>query len=133
MRFLRVAGSEPVWDIDRATFINPSDVPDGEDVAPVQNERRISEIAVAMGRVGPVVLVPASVTLYQGRAALIQAGLFDQVKAAVDAQGPNSLAFQAFEYANHWYRDSEFVAHLAGGLSLTDEIIDDLFIAAAGL
>lgn len=73
------------------------------------------------------------VTLYQGRAALIQAGLFDQVKAAVEAQGPNSLAYQDFEYANHWYRDSAFIVGLADGLGLSEQDIDALFATAAGI
>lgn len=75
--------------------------------------------------------VPVMVTLYQGRAALIGAGLFNQVKAAVEAQGQDSLAYQAFEYANHWYRDSPFIAQLAQGLGLSDSQIDALFLAAA--
>ena len=46
---------------------------------------------------------PAPVTVvtnYQARAALIRAGLFDTVAAAVAQLGPSSLEFQAWEYAN---------------------------------
>lgn len=75
--------------------------------------------------------VPMQVTIYQGRAALINAGLFDRVKTAVDNLGHASLAYQAFEYANHWHRDSPFIAQLAAALGLTDAEVDELFIAAA--
>lgn len=97
----------------------------------ILNEAELTDVLAPYGLLGPVAAVPKSVTLYQGRAALIHAGLFDQVKAAVDAGGQNSLAYQAFEYANHWYRDSAFIAQLAGGLGLAEQQIDDLFIAAA--
>lgn len=97
----------------------------------IVNEAELTDVLSAYSLPGPVVRVPTSVTLYQGRAALINAGLFDQVKAAVDAGGQNSLAFQAFEYANHWYRDSAFIAQLAAGLGLTEQQIDELFISAS--
>lgn len=104
-----------------------------DSITRISSEEDLSEVLAAYSLKGPVPIVPKSVTLYQGRAALIEAGLFDQVKAAVLSLGEDSLAYQAFEYANHWYRDSAFIAQLAGSLGLTSEQIDALFIAAADL
>jgi hypothetical protein len=74
--------------------------------------------------------VPQVVTLYQGRVALRRAGLFDAVKSLVGQPG-NEEAFEAFEYANHWYRDSPWIAAMAGVLGISDEEIDGLFRAAS--
>lgn len=99
----------------------------------IASEDELSDVLAAYGLKGPVAIVPKSVTLYQGRAALINFGLFDAVKATVGGLGEGSLAYQAFEYANHWYRDSAFIAQLAGSLGLDEQQIDALFIAAAEL
>lgn len=77
--------------------------------------------------------VPQSVTNYQARAALLRAGLFGQVDAAVKAQGADSEAYQAWEYANNVYRDSPLIAGLGAALGLTAQQIDGLFVVAAGI
>lgn len=74
--------------------------------------------------------VPAMVTNYQARAALLNAGLFDAADAAVKASG-SAEAVQAWEFANNFYRSSPFVAGLGAGLNLSDARIDDLFRQAA--
>jgi hypothetical protein len=99
----------------------------------IPSEADLTDVLATYGLSGPMAIVPKQVTLYQGRAMLIQVGMFDQVKAAVDAQGQNSLAYQAFEYANHWYRDSEFITSMAAGLGLSEAQIDGLFIAASSV
>jgi hypothetical protein len=104
---------------------------DFSEAATAAQREAATTIAMSFDLEAPV--VPTSVTLYQGRAALIEAGLFNDVKSAVTGLGEASLAFQAFEYANHWYRDSPFIAQLAGALGLTDAQIDELFIAAEAL
>lgn len=81
----------------------------------------------------PPPAVPQQVTNYQARAALLAAGLFEQVDAAVKAQGPTSAAFQAWEYANSVYRNSPLIAGLGAALGLTAAQIDDLFRAAAAI
>ena len=73
------------------------------------------------------------VTNFQARAALIQAGLFDTVAAAVAAKGPGSLEAQAWEYANTFDRYSTFIVNMAGALSLTAKQVDDLFLLASTL
>ena len=78
------------------------------------------------------IVVPASVTNFQARAALIAAGLFDQVDAAVHASG-DQLAIQAWEYANNVYRQSSLIAQLGAALGLTEQQIDALFITAAAI
>lgn len=77
--------------------------------------------------------VPETVTNFQARAALLAAGLFNQVDAAVKAQGVDSPAYQAWEYANNVYRASAFIAQLGAALGLTEPQIDALFIAAAAI
>lgn len=73
--------------------------------------------------------VPQSVTLFQGRAALIRTGHFGAVKAFAQAEGGE--VWEAFEYANHWYRHGAFVTQLAPQLGLTEADVDDLFRLAA--
>lgn len=75
--------------------------------------------------------VPQQVTNYQARSALIIAGMFEAVDAAVKAQGPGSQAYQAWEYANVYLRSSPFIAEMGATLGLTSEQIDALFVAAA--
>jgi hypothetical protein len=49
------------------------------------------------------------VTNYQARAALLQVGLFVTVDAMIKAMEPTQPAFQAWEFANNFYRNSEFI------------------------
>ena len=79
---------------------------------------------------------PTSVTMRQARLALLQAGLLDQVDAAI-ASLPDEMQRKAaeieWEYANTVNRDSAFVQQLAAGLGMTPEQMDELFVVAAGL
>ena len=75
--------------------------------------------------------VPASVTPYQARCALLNAGLLDGVNAAVTAAG-GSMAL-AWEYATMIERSSSFIAAMQGGLGLSDAQVDALFVAAAAI
>lgn len=72
-----------------------------------------------------------AVTNYQARAALIQAGLFDAVANGVAQLGPSSLEFQAWEYANTFVRDSQFIISMASTLGLSEGQVDALFKAAS--
>jgi hypothetical protein len=121
-----------LWSSKTSSYVASSP----EDTFPctrIPSEADLTDVLATYGLPGPMAIVPKQVTLYQGRAMLIQVGMFDQVKEAVDAQGQNSLAYQAFEYANHWYRDSEFIASMAAGLGLSEAQIDALFIAASSV
>ena len=74
-------------------------------------------------------IVPPSVTNFQARAALIEAGLFAAADAAAKAAG--GVTAQAWDYANVFERQSPTIAALASGLKLTSAQVDALFIAAA--
>lgn len=71
------------------------------------------------------------VTNYQARAALIQAGLFDAVANGVAQLGPSSLEFQAWEYANTFVRDSQFIVSMASDLGLSEYQVGALFESAS--
>lgn len=92
-----------------------------------QVEALQAEIAAAAAEASVV----ATVTNYQARTALIEAGLFAQADAAVKAAGPASLLFQAWEYAAEFRRDSPFIAQMAAVLNLTSAQVDALFAAAS--
>ena len=88
-----------------------------------------AEIAAAAEAAKPP--VPAAVTNFQARAALLAAGLFAQVDAAMKAQPPDSAAYQAWEYANEITRNGTLVNSVAETLGLTAAQLDDLFRQAA--
>lgn len=81
--------------------------------------------------------VPAVVSAFQAKAALmtavletgLNAGLYD--KAAVAAQAAGGLTWLAWQTATEFQRSSPAIATLASALDLTDERVDELFIAAA--
>ncbi|NDG04093.1 MAG: hypothetical protein EB121_01880 [Alphaproteobacteria bacterium] len=79
----------------------------------------------------PVVEIPFSVTMRQGRLALLQAGLLSQVQSAISAQG--EAAVIEWEYAQTIDRASPLVARLAASLGLDESQLDALFISAASL
>jgi hypothetical protein len=82
-----------------------------------------------------VVAVPEVVTMRQARLALLGAGLLAQVNTAV-ANMPGAEGDAArieWEYAQEVRRDSPLVAGLSEILGLTDEALDNLYRAAAGL
>ena len=79
---------------------------------------------------------PTVVTRAQGKAALIQAGLWADVLAYVDAIADptqQALARVALDDTTEWRRDSPFLATAAAALGLTDQQLDDLFVAAAAI
>lgn len=75
--------------------------------------------------------VPQEVTNFQARAALLRAGLFEVVDAAIMALPRTKEAWQAWEYANTISRGGALVNAMAFSLGLTEAQIDDLFRAAA--
>lgn len=69
-------------------------------------------------------------TPFQGRMALVNAGLMAQVEAIIaDAATPQETKI-AWEYAIEWRRMSPMIDSLASTIGLTAEQIDDLFQAA---
>lgn len=68
------------------------------------------------------------VTPWRARAALLDAGLLDQVNTLVDQQ--STAVKMKWEFASEVRRDDPLIASLAGSLGLTAEQIDALFIQA---
>ena len=73
--------------------------------------------------------IPFSVTPFQAKAAILQAGLLPAVEAALATASP--IAQLAWSDATEFTRDSPTIAALAAQLGLTDAQVDDLFIAAS--
>jgi hypothetical protein len=80
--------------------------------------------------IAPPVYIPQSVTRFQGKAALMQAGLLASVEAAV-AASDDALLQLAWDEALTFERQSTMVTGLAAAIGLTEQQIDDLFVAAA--
>ncbi|MDV7395906.1 hypothetical protein RZS08_31230, partial [Arthrospira platensis SPKY1] len=82
------------------------------------------------------IAIPQSVTMRQGRLALLGAGLLDAIDGAINAiEDPvqKSAARIEWEYAQTIDRQSQFVANMAEQLGLTDEQMDQLFLQASQL
>lgn len=83
-----------------------------------------------------VAAVPQSITRAQGKAALIQAGMWDQTLAFVAAipdPTERALAEVALHDTQTWQRNSPFLIAAAAALGLSDAQMDDLFIAARAI
>jgi hypothetical protein len=83
----------------------------------------------------PVVVkyVPPEVTMRQARIALHNASLLTSISTAINALSDpaKTLAGIEWEYSNSLVRSNSFVATLGAALGLTNDQIDDLFIAAS--
>lgn len=99
-------------------------------------------LPVAQDRPEPPPTVPRTVTNFQARAAMMQVpgstpgtSLFSEVDAAIRAgkdSGPEgAIAFQAWEFANDFYRDGALINALGAGFGQSQADIDALFIAAS--
>lgn len=84
----------------------------------------------AIDTTAPVVDLRAAIVAsrFQVRAALLMAGLLDQVEAAVAQADP--LTRMAWAEAVEFRRNSPTIARLAEGLGLDAKTLDDLFAAA---
>ena len=76
---------------------------------------------------------PLTVTPWQARTALAQAGLLDDIEALIDSLGPSNPAHIAWHYAERIRRDSPLIAALQSQIGLTDAQLDDLFALAKSL
>lgn len=83
----------------------------------------------------PPPAAPSVVSMRQARLALLGAGLLSQVDTALDQMDePNrSAAMIEWEYATELRRDHPLVASLSAALELTEQQIDDLFMAAGSI
>lgn len=77
--------------------------------------------------------VPARVTMRQARLALLNAGLLDDIDAAINAlPSPQKEAARIeWEYSQEVQRHNGFVSVLAPALGLTEAQTDALFVGAA--
>lgn len=80
-----------------------------------------------------VVAVPQSITRFQAKAALANAGLLDKVQAMMADTNTPILYRLAWEEALDFERGSATVKAMSGALNLTDEELDSLFTAAAAI
>jgi hypothetical protein len=75
--------------------------------------------------------VPAAVTPRQARLMMLEAGILDDVEAAID--GLSDAARIEWDYALEIRRDSPLVAALTPILGFSEEMIDAMFMQAATL
>jgi hypothetical protein len=87
------------------------------------------EAAAQLENVTTIQSTPRVVTNFQARAALMAVGLFDAVDAYCKQAG--GATFQAWEYANNFYRTGALVNGLAPQFGLTEADLDTLFQQAA--
>ena len=73
----------------------------------------------------------ASCTPFQGKAALFQAGLLDDVEALIANAATDTLTKLAWANAVEWKRNSPMITSLATALNMADTQVDDLFKAAS--
>ncbi|WP_313135526.1 hypothetical protein [Stutzerimonas nitrititolerans] len=83
----------------------------------------------------PPTPVPQSVTMRQARLAMLGAGILDDVETAIVAmEGDEGRAARIdWEYALDVRREWPLINSLGSQLGLTEQQIDDLFIAAASI
>jgi len=82
------------------------------------------------------VIVPKSVSMRQARLALYNKGLLhlvDETISLMPIKEQREKAEIEWEFSSNVERDSFLVYGLAGGLGLTDEMLDALFIEASKL
>lgn len=81
-----------------------------------------------------VVYVPQQVTRAQGKAALIQSGLWQVVLdyvTSIEDDTERALAEVALHDATHYQRHSPFLNACAEALGITEDQMDELFIQAS--
>lgn len=75
----------------------------------------------------------ASCTPFQGKAALFEAGLLDDVETLIASAATDTLTKLAWANAVEWKRMSPMILSLATALELSPAQVDDLFKAAANI
>lgn len=79
----------------------------------------------------PVPVVPFTVTPFQAKAALYSAGLLSQITALMENPATPDLTKLAWSEVTEFTRDSPLLNGLAQTLGLTQQQVDEFFIAAA--
>lgn len=131
-----VAGDETrVWSSAASAYVPADDVTyqawreAGGIPTRIASEPELAGVLKPYGLFGPVLPQGFTVSMFQARAALMAAGLYDTVDAAMQQAGGVNLV--AWEYATEVRRDSPMVQAMAQQLGLTDEQVDDLFRQAS--
>jgi len=83
--------------------------------------------------VAPPPPIPTTVTRFQARVALVQAGYFDTINTYIATLPQTDVKRLAWEDAAEWERASPTLNFLANMLGLSDTDVDDLFILASGI
>lgn len=78
----------------------------------------------------PTFGVPQEVSRFQGRAALIQAGHMAAIQAYIDAPTTDIMVKEAWANVTVFRRQSLMMLTVASVLGLSEEELDNLFIAA---
>ena len=81
----------------------------------------------------PETIIPQSVSRFQARAALYSAGLLSNVEAIMNDPETDMLAKIAWQDAQEFKRNSPTVIGLGAALGLSEEALDQLFVAAAAI
>jgi hypothetical protein len=89
------------------------------------------EIAALPAPVPPT--IPQVVSKFQAKAALMGAGLLEQVETMMADPAADPLAVLAWTDAQEFRRASPTVAAMAAALGLDDAALDALFTTAAGI
>ena len=116
------------WSSKASTYV---DIYDNDSLTIIDTEYNLSVVLAQYNLQGPIVLVPTSVTPYQAKAVLLNAGLFQQVDQYIQSLGPNTLEYLAWNSAQNFYRESPFIVSIGTQLGLTPNQIDQLFIEAS--
>lgn len=104
-----------------------------------EQERAVIQVQTGLtGSVAPtpassIPTVPATVSRFQAKAALLQAGLLDSVEAMMVSESTPALARIAWREAQEFRRTSPTVLAMAQALNLTDPQMDALFVSAAAI
>jgi hypothetical protein len=123
-----------VCPIRGVSVVDPSDKATWRiDFDPSATEAQMQAARAALQEYDPnAPVVPQEVTALQARRALRAAGLYDTVKAAVDA-APDPDVRDSWESTAVWHRDAMWIDLLGAQLDLSPQQIDALFVQAASL
>lgn len=108
-------------------YIDPTGVNLGWSLEPQEG---LGLTAYVEGEPSIAPVIPRSVTRYQARAALLEAGLLGSVEAHFSMLPDTSLDRLAWQEAPTVNRDGEALQGAAAALGLTEEQVDALFVRA---
>ena len=106
-------------------------VPDHGHITHILSEQELGDVLVSAGCADRAPsYVPQTIPMWQARAALHTAGVFDMADRIIKESGDFALQ-SAWEYATELNRNSPSVVALGSALGLGPTQLDDLFLSAA--